>query len=94
MRKMVWAKLWASVWLFAFVLVVFGNRAFASHAACGLLVELQARPSPCYGVCMTVLADGSEEPEAVLSSTVATLVVSTRSCMRHGGGWLLFGATV
>ena len=39
---------------------------------------------------MIVLADGSEEPEAVHSSTVATLVVSVRSCMRHGGGWLFF----
>ena len=36
--------------------------------------------------CMIVLADGSEEPEAVLSSIAATLVVSVRSCMRHGGG--------
>ena len=84
----------ASVWLFAFVLVVFGDRAFASHAACGLLVELQARPTPCCGTCMIVLAEGSEELEAVLSSTIATLVVSARSCMRHGGGGPLFGATV
>ena len=91
---MVEAKPLASVWLFAFVLVVFGNRAFASHAACGLLVELQARPRPCYGSCMIVLAEGSDEPDAVLSSTIATLVVSARSCMRHGGGWLFFGATV
>ena len=91
---MVEAKPVASVWLFAFVLVVFGNRAFASHAACGLLVELQARPTPSYGTCMIVLAESSEELEAVLSSTIATLVVSARSCMRHGGGWLFFGATV
>ena len=84
----------ALAWLFAFVLVVFGDRAFASLAACGLLVELQARPTPCYGTCMIVLAESSEELEAVLSSTIATLVVSARSCMRHGGGWLLFGATV
>ena len=91
---MVEAKLLASVWLFAFVLVVLGSRAFASHSACGLLKELQARPTPCYGGCMIVLAAGSEELEAVLSSTIATLVVSARSCMRHGGGWLLFGATV
>jgi hypothetical protein len=62
----------------------------ASLAACGLLVELQARPTPCYGTCMIVLAESSEELEAVLSSTIATLVVSARSCMRHGGGWLLF----
>ena len=91
---MVEAKPLASAWMFSFVLVVFGNRAFASHAACGLLVELQARPSPCYGGCMIVLAEGSDELDAVLSPTIATLVVSARSCMRHGGGWLFFGATV